>query len=64
MPPRPGIALRGGGAAGPTHPAHEGRGDHEQNEAQVFWYSGPSPPSGVVNRPPFAVIAPHWTQLV
>jgi hypothetical protein len=29
-----------------------------------FWYSGPSPPSGVVNRPPFAVIAPHWTQFV
>ena len=26
---------------------------------QVFWYSGPSPPSGVVRRPPLAVIAPH-----
>ena len=31
---------------------------------QVFWYSGPSPPSGGVSRPPLAVIAPHWTQLV
>ena len=31
---------------------------------QRFWYSGPSPPSGVVRRPPFAVIAPHCTQLV
>jgi hypothetical protein len=27
-------------------------------------YSGPSPPSGGVKRPPFAVIAPHCTQLV
>ena len=26
-------------------------------------YSGPEPPSGGVSRPPFAVIAPHWTQL-
>ncbi len=25
-------------------------------------YSGPEPPSGGVSRPPFAVIAPHWTQ--
>ncbi|MDX6414731.1 MAG: hypothetical protein QOH23_2141 [Gaiellaceae bacterium] len=25
-------------------------------------YSGPLPPSGGVSRPPFAVIAPHWTQ--
>jgi hypothetical protein len=32
--------------------------------AQVIWYKGPSPPSGVVSRPPLAVIAPHWTQLV
>ncbi len=31
---------------------------------QVFWYSGPSPPSGVVKRPPLAVMAPHWMQLV
>jgi uncharacterized protein YggT (Ycf19 family) len=31
---------------------------------QVIWYSGPSPPSGVVSRPPFAVIAPHCTQFV
>src|SRR6188472_4333868 len=30
---------------------------------QVSWYSGPSPPSGSVSRPPLAVIAPHWTQL-
>jgi hypothetical protein len=29
----------------------------------VSWYSGPSPPSGSVSRPPLAVIAPHWTQL-
>src|SRR5438105_607339 len=28
----------------------------------VRWYSGPEPPSGGVRRPPFAVIAPHWTQ--
>src|SRR5262249_52839054 len=25
-------------------------------------YSGPEPPSAGVSRPPFAVIAPHWTQ--
>jgi hypothetical protein len=31
-------------------------GDH------VKVYSGPEPPSGGVSRPPFAVIAPHWTQ--
>src|SRR3954469_3084928 len=31
---------------------------------QVIWYSGPSPPSGVVRRPPLAVMAPHCTQLV
>ena len=30
--------------------------------AQVIWYSGPSPPSGGVRRPPLAVIAPHCTQ--
>ena len=30
----------------------------------VSWYSGPSPPSGGVSRPPLAVIAPHCTQLV
>src|SRR5205085_4373575 len=29
---------------------------------QVTVYSGPEPPSGGVRRPPFAVIAPHWTQ--
>ena len=29
---------------------------------QVSWYSGPSPPSGRVSRPPLAVIAPHCTQ--
>src|SRR5207245_5717899 len=29
---------------------------------QVSLYSGPLPPSGGVRRPPFAVIAPHWTQ--
>src|SRR6476659_8774072 len=28
----------------------------------VSLYSGPLPPSGGVSRPPFAVIAPHWTQ--
>src|SRR5437763_1891887 len=28
----------------------------------VSLYSGPEPPSGGVNRPPLAVIAPHWTQ--
>ena len=31
-------------------------------EGQVIWYSGPSPPSGGVRRPPLAVIAPHCTQ--
>jgi hypothetical protein len=25
-------------------------------------YSGPAPPSGGVSRPPFAVMAPHYTQ--
>ena len=35
----------------------EEAGDH-----QVRPYSGPEPPSGGVRRPPFAVIAPHWTQ--
>jgi hypothetical protein len=30
--------------------------------AHVFVYSGPDPPSGGVSLPPFAVIAPHWTQ--
>src|SRR5262245_1066850 len=29
---------------------------------QTSLYSGPDPPSGGVSRPPFAVIAPHWTQ--
>jgi len=29
---------------------------------QVSVYSGPEPPSGGVRRPPFAVMAPHWTQ--
>src|SRR4051794_33747024 len=33
-------------------------------DTQVIWYSGPSPPSGVVSRPPLAVIAPHCTQFV
>ena len=28
----------------------------------MFEYSGPLPPSGGVNRPPLAVIAPHCTQ--
>ncbi len=28
----------------------------------VTVYSGPEPPSGGVSWPPFAVIAPHWTQ--
>jgi hypothetical protein len=36
----------------------------EWRPAYVFRYSGPSPPSGVVRRPPFAVIAPHCTQFV
>jgi hypothetical protein len=31
-------------------------------DSQVSVYSGPEPPSGGVSRPPFAVIAPHWTQ--
>ena len=31
---------------------------------QVSVYSGPSPPSGTVRRPPLAVMAPHCTQLV
>jgi hypothetical protein len=36
----------------------------EAGGRQVLRYSGPSPPSGVVRRPPLAVIAPHCTQLV
>ena len=39
------------------------RGDRRIAASHVSWYSGPSPPSGSVNRPPLAVIAPHWTQL-
>ena len=35
----------------------------ESRKPYVSWYSGPSPPSGSVRRPPLAVIAPHWTQL-
>ena len=33
-----------------------------RRDPQVSVYSGPEPPSGGVRRPPFAVIAPHWTQ--
>jgi hypothetical protein len=31
----------------------------EQEVRYVSVYSGPEPPSGGVNRPPFAVMAPH-----
>ncbi len=37
--------------------------ENENARHQVSVYSGPLPPSGGVNRPPLAVIAPHWTQL-
>ena len=36
------------------------QGRHRDPHVSV--YSGPEPPSGGVRRPPFAVIAPHWTQ--
>src|SRR5215211_5071853 len=40
------------------------RGGHDWiGRHHVTLYSGPAPPSGGVRRPPFAVIAPHWTQL-
>src|SRR5690349_22004401 len=42
----------------PVSPAIRGKGAVNQ----VLLYSGPDPPSGGVRRPPFAVIAPHWTQ--
>ena len=38
-------------------PSIDGRG-----RSYIRLYSGPSPPSGGVSRPPLAVIAPHWTQ--
>jgi hypothetical protein len=53
----------GGRIREPDAPGPQTPGDHHDRR-YVFWYSGPSPPSGVVNRPPFAVIAPHWTQFV
>src|SRR6266566_8887466 len=36
--------------------------DEARGGSQVSVYSGPEPPSGGVRRPPFAVMAPHWTQ--
>src|SRR5438045_2608958 len=36
--------------------------EQEKRSNQVSVYSGPEPPSGGVSRPPFALIAPHWTQ--
>ena len=38
-------------------------GDRGRSRSYIRLYSGPSPPSGGVSRPPLAVIAPHWTQL-
>ena len=35
----------------------------EVRDSYVCVYSGPEPPSGGVKRPPFAVMAPHCTQL-
>ncbi len=40
------------------------RGVRQKLQRYVCVYSGPSPPSGGVRRPPLAVIAPHWTQFV
>ena len=37
--------------------------DRGRSRSYIRLYSGPSPPSGGVSRPPLAVIAPHWTQL-
>ena len=42
----------------PVHAACDRRG----GGFYINEYSGPSPPSAGVRRPPFAVIAPHWTQ--
>src|SRR5437764_721891 len=38
-------------------------GRRADGQCHVSVYSGPEPPSGGVNRPPLAVIAPHCTQL-
>jgi hypothetical protein len=40
------------------------KGARQKLQRYVCVYSGPSPPSGGVRRPPLAVIAPHWTQFV
>ena len=37
-------------------------GDDRRGCVYIWVYSGPSPPSGGVSRPPFAEMAPHWTQ--
>ena len=41
----------------------EAAGDDGRGRLYICVYSGPSPPSGGVSRPPFAEMAPHWTQL-
>src|SRR5207244_11867658 len=53
-PTCPGTTSRDVSApAGPTR---------REPSGYVIAYSGPDPPSGGVSLPPFAVIAPHWTQ--
>ena len=59
--------MAGADAASERQPRRNGRGrgqtpDTAGSDGQVRVYSGPEPPSGGVRRPPFAVIAPHWTQ--
>ena len=59
-----GIERVGGGddPPSPDETAHP-RKDKGVRPLYVIWYTGPSPPSGGVRRPPLAVIAPHCTQL-
>src|SRR5918996_548298 len=42
--------------------AVETAGDRGRRGSYIRVYSGPSPPSGGVSRPPFAEMAPHWMQ--
>ena len=51
-----------GNAAWLRYTLSRGRAGEDWRRSYVRWYSGPEPPSGGVRRPPFAVIAPHWTQ--
>src|SRR5436305_6807739 len=66
--PRSGLLLLAAAAGGRDPRVRARRGDRRSagrpHAARVIWYRRPSTPSGVASRPPFAVIAPHCTQLV